>query len=50
MPGMQQAGGNAPLTVSPDYVAPDSVGTSMEPFTQGGRGTARDGSFTNVMP
>lgn len=50
MPGMQQAGGNAPLTVSPDYVAPDSVGTSMEPFTQGGRGTARHSSFTNVMP
>ncbi|HEX7747920.1 MAG TPA: type III secretion system outer membrane ring subunit SctC [Bordetella sp.] len=50
MPGMPQAGGNAPLTVSPDYVAPDSVGTSMEPFTQGGRGTARKSSFTSVMP
>ena len=50
MPGMQQAGGNGPLTVSPDYVAPDSVGTSMEPFTQGGGGTARRSSFTGVMP
>lgn len=50
MPGMQQAGGNGPMTVSPDYVGPDTVGTSMEPFTPGGSGAASRNSFKDVMP
>lgn len=51
VPGMRQTGGTGPLTVSPDYVGPDSVGTSMEPFTSGGGGAAvRSHAFTSVMP
>ena len=52
LPGMPQSGESGPLVVSPDYVAPDSVGNSMEPFSSSGAAAQQrsNSSFKGVMP